>query len=164
MSEPRIIELPEETDVEEFLDFEIVNEKWSTYEIEDGTILKSKFVLMSAVAYGERDEAGTRLTKFGTNPISVIYSPPELRGPPEPNLSAKELEEYITERNLKFSIIKEGGINEYKFEKATIQVEHTITRIHKTSRYLVDGMPAYVMNGKTSIFATHVTDSSVEVN
>lgn len=163
MSEPRIIDLPADNGVEEFLDFEVVNENWSTYEVEDGSILKSKFVLLSAIAYGERDEENTRLSKFSTHTLYVVYSPPELRGTPEHNLSVEDLEEYVTERNLKFSQIKDSGLNAYKFEKRIIEVDHRVNHIDKTSKYNKDGMPAYVIRGKTMILGTSVPDNPVVV-
>jgi len=158
MSEPRTIALPDGTD-EEFLHFEIENEKWFTYEIEDGTILKSKFVLLVVVASGEPDEQGARLTKFGTQTLNVVFSPLELRGPPGKKWAVSELEEYITEANLKFRQLKNGGLNEYKLEKAIIQVDYRIEQIDKTSKYNTNGMPAYIVRSKTSLIGTSSEES-----
>ncbi len=163
MSEPRIIDLPEDTDLEELLPFEIINEKWSTYELEDGTILKTRFVLLSAIAYGKHDEAGKRLTKFGHQNLYVVHAPPELRGPPEPNLSTNDLEEYITDRNLKFRQIKDGGSASYKFEKLLMDIDHRVNQIDKTSRYSENGMPAYLIRGKTMMLGTSIPDNPVVV-
>lgn len=150
MSGPKTIELPDETEGE-FIHFEVVNEKWFAYEVEDGTILRSKFVLLEIIAYGEPDEQDKRLSKMGTHTLNVVYSPPELRGPPGKKWKPSELEEFITEPNLKFSQIKDGGLYEYKLEKSNIQVDYRVYQIDKTSKYNSNGMPAYIIRMKTTI-------------
>ncbi len=158
MSGPKTIALPDGTD-EEFIHFEIVSEKWFVYEIEDGSILRSKFVLLEVVAIGEPDEQGHRLTKMGTQTINVIFSPLELRGPPGRKWEVSELEEFKTETNLKFSQIKDGGLNEYKLEKSNIQVDYRVNKIDKTSKYTANGMPAYIIRLKTTIIGTSSEES-----
>jgi len=111
-----IMQLPDE-----FVQFKIENEKWHVYELKDGTIIRTKYVLMSILAYGEKDPDGKRPSRFGHQNLVVIHSPIALRGEKDRTWDASELEEFVTERNLMFRLIKDGGINNYNTEKQTFK-------------------------------------------
>lgn len=136
---------------EELISLKTINEKWHIYELEDNTIIKTKFVLMNIVAYGEENELKKRLANFASTNLVVVYSPKEIRGPKDKAWTAQELEEHITGNNLKFRQIEDGGMNTYETEKSIIQVEHRVAQIDNTSKYDKNGMPAYIVRSKTSI-------------
>jgi len=138
---------------EEMINFDVLNEKWQVYELEDNTIIKSKFLLINILAYGVPDEEGKRLTRFGTQTINVIHSPRGIRGPPDRTWTAEELEPYVTETNLKKRLIKDSGLYRYESENSIFEVDYMIRQVDKTSKYDAIGMPAYIIRSKTSIIS-----------
>ena len=50
-----------------------------------------------------------------------------------------------------FRLIKDGGINNYNTEKTNIQVENRVDRIDKTSKFDMDGMPAYIVRSRINL-------------
>jgi hypothetical protein len=155
--------IPIDTDVEkdEMITFDLINEKWHTYELEDNTIIKTKFILLNIIAYGEKDDLDKRLTGFATQLLVVVYSPKELRGPKDKTRRADELEEYITEKNLKFRKIIDGGMSKYDTEKSNIQIDHSITQVDMTSKYDSSGMPAYIVRSKNNVI---IAEKIQEIN
>ena len=127
---------------EELISFKTLNENWHIYELEDNSIIKTKFVLLSVIAYGEKNDLDQRLANFGTHNLITVYSPKEIRGPKDRAWTAQELEEHVTEQNLKFRQLEDGGLNSYETEKSIIQVEHRVAQIDNTSKYDKNSLPA----------------------
>ena len=101
----KVVPIDVDMEKDELIPFEIVEEKWHTYELEDNTIIKTKFILLNIIAYGEKDDLDKRLSGFATHTLVVVYSPKELRGPKDKTRRADELEEYITEKNITVPLI-----------------------------------------------------------
>ncbi len=65
--------------------FQIVREVWSSYELEDGTVLRSRTILTKVLGprllpgKGEQVRLG-----FSFHQVNVVTSPPEMRGTPNP--------------------------------------------------------------------------------
>jgi len=135
---------------DEMVHIDTIHEEWHEYEVEDKTIIKTKWVLMKIIAYGEPNPDGTRLNRIGGQTLTVIHSPKEIRGPPDKTWTVTELEPYITEPNALFRQIQNGGINKYETEKASIEAEYRVTQIDKTSKYDVEGMPSYIVRTSTN--------------
>ena len=150
MPEAKVVVSPDISDGE-LIPFTTKNEEWFTYELEDNTIIRSKFVLMEVIAVGEPNEQGRRLTYMGTHQLNVVFSPPELRDTPDKKWEASELEEYITDENLKFSQITDGGLYKYELENSTMEVDYRVYQVDKTSKYDAKGNPAYIIRTKTVI-------------
>jgi len=128
-----------------YIDFDIINENWNVYELEDKTIIKQKHIISLIFGTGEIDEKGKEKIGFAANDIIVVFSPKEIRGPPDKNYSIPELEKYIIVPNVKFSLIKDAEMNQYKTEKMNISVRTVVKRIEKTSKFDPKGMPQFIV-------------------
>ncbi len=74
-----------------YLDFKILNEKWSTYKVEDGTILKAR-VLMVSYASVENPKPNQANFMFAMHTVYGVESPNEIRGTPDAtNFTSSEL-------------------------------------------------------------------------
>jgi len=75
----------------EQLEFESDKEPWTSYKLEDGTILKVKTVLTNVARLLDRYKPnGEPIYVLGVGGISVVDIPPELRQRPAHPEAAKE--------------------------------------------------------------------------
>lgn len=132
---------------DELIPFEIIKENWSTYELEDGTIIRFKFVLINIIKTPIQSEKGNLLLFNARNVIGVFS--PEERGDKDRNYTVEELEKYISKLNVMFRQIVDSGLNEYKTDKHTIIITPRVTKIDKTSKFDKQGMPAYIVRSET---------------
>jgi len=130
---------------EKLIDFKVINEEWNQFELEDGTIIRTKFVLVNIISKGQVRK-GVYRGVFTLENVSGVFSPIGLRGPPGRKYSVDELKKHITQRNLKFKQTLDGGWNEYETEKAIFQVQTILRSVDKTSLFDSAGMPGYVLN------------------
>jgi hypothetical protein len=149
-----------------FVDFDVIKENWNEYELEDGSIIRTKNVLLSIVDVGpagEKDKVvvGLRQGYFTLKFLAVIHSPENLRGPKDKVWEASELENYIVTKNLKFRQTKDGGNSEYTFKKTKVIVQTYIKQVDKTSKFGEDGMPAYIIRTEANIL-TEANVSTLE--
>src|SRR5438128_9880575 len=70
-----------------YLDFKILNEKWSTYKVEDGTILKAR-VMMVSYAIVMNPKLNQANFMFALHTVFGVESPHEIRGPADSTTSA----------------------------------------------------------------------------
>jgi hypothetical protein len=67
------------------LPFQIVREVWSSYELEDGTVLRSRTILTKVLGPRLLPEKGAQVPlKFAFSQINVVTSPPDIKGTPNP--------------------------------------------------------------------------------
>jgi len=130
---------------EKLIDFKTISEEWNQYELEDRTLIKSKFVLVNIIQKGPLSE-GVYQALFSSQNVTGVYSPVELRGTPGQKYSVDELGKHIIQHNLKFKQTVDGGWNEYETENSIIQVRNILKRVDKTSLFDSAGMPAYLVN------------------
>ena len=82
---------------QELIDFEILRENWNKYELEDGSIITSKFILSQLVKSAEKDphDDAFNLGFMEPRSITTIFAPIDKRGKPDRNYSVSELEKFI---------------------------------------------------------------------
>jgi hypothetical protein len=161
------IEKTPKTDHDKLVDFDVIKENWHAYELEDGSIIRTKNVLLSIVDVGPVDEkesaaVGARKGYFALKFLAVIHSPEHLRGPKDKAWEAPELEGYIVEKNLKFRQIKDGGNCEYSTKKTKITVQTYVRQIDKTSKFDLNGMPAYLIRTEANILIATEAEKRLE--
>jgi hypothetical protein len=131
------------------LDFDVLREPWNVYQLEEGPILRVKYVLTRFV---RQKEAGGRVGYAfkGQNVVSVSHFPKELRGPPSPGMySPEELQASIVKESVRYSTLVEEW-NEYAVEDgANMRVKLTVVQVSKTNKTDNDGDPIYLV--KTSL-------------
>jgi hypothetical protein len=131
----------------EYVDFEIANEGWNLYEVEDGTRLRARVVLKTVIKF----EDGRYL--FGVEQITgIAFLPEKLRGPPSTQkYSPEELSKNIEIEDLEFKTLKENW-NVYRLSDGlTVSIKCAVTQINRTRLFNELGEPIYTVN-ITSLF------------
>jgi hypothetical protein len=132
------------------VDFDVMKENWSIYELEDDAAIRIKIVLTDLE---ETNQAGGKPNKlgFGARLLSTVFSPTAIKGEKGGVWNLKELEAAIIQSNLKFRLIKDGGPSEYETSKAKITIRHILRSVDKTSKFDQRGNPAYIIHGDSDI-------------
>ena len=151
--------MSERTDrIERFVDFDVISENWSAYELEDDTLIRTKNVLMDIIEAGPAVEKGSEFG-VGAKLLNVVHSPSSLRGPKGKATEVKELEKFIVQPNMKFRQIKDGGPAKYETKNSTITLVTRVRRIEKTSKFDAKGMPAYIIRTENQILVEKKTET-----
>jgi len=126
----------------EYLEFETVREDWNEYKIEDGTLLRIKFVMIKIL---RREIPGGYDFRFNSNTIIGIHSP-EIGEPTNERYTLEELSKSIVKTDMEFKPLNKEEIwNKYVIKKdgSEIMVKIEITNIIKTNKYDEYGDPIY---------------------
>ena len=137
---------------EELVDFKVNNEGWNVYELEDGTILKTKLVLINIIRKLGGKE-GTPNAGLNTSYVSGVFSPMGKRGPPGRKYTVQELKKNVAEINLKFRQTSDCGWNEYETKDIIFEIRTILKSVDKTSLFDSSGMPSYVVNYESTVMA-----------
>jgi hypothetical protein len=140
----------------EYVDFNVEKEDWNKYRLEDKTILKSKFVLISVIAekgFKEkmkkaRTDKGIVLRyEFQSTNVVGVEPPEELMGKPTPQgYTPQELESCVIQDDMDFETIL-GTWNVYKLnEVASLKVRTSPIRVRRTSKFDDHGRPIYMVD------------------
>jgi hypothetical protein len=137
-----------------YLHFEPVKEQWNRYKLSDGSILKSKFILISLL--GDTDFEQKLLKSTKESPVGVqlqsqnvvgVEAPENNRGAPDKkNYSIEELEASVIELDLDTETISETW-NSYNVEgKISLKIKSSPIRVRKTDKFDNQGIPIYMYN------------------
>jgi hypothetical protein len=126
----------------EELDFDVLNEDWNEYEIENKDKLKVKFVMIKII---RKKIPGGYNYAFNGNNVIGIFSP-KIREPGEPIFNQDEILKSIINFDMKYEPIKEVW-NKYliKKDKSIIEVKIVITDIQKSDKIDEYGNPYYLI-------------------
>ena len=130
-----------------YVDFDVIAENWSTYELEDKTILRSKTVLLNIIKRDAAEKKDKAL--LGIQLLNVIDS--ATKGSLGKKWTVEELEKYVTEPNMMFRQIKDGGPSVYETKNSKIVVRAVVKQIKKTSEFDLNGDPAYIITSDNEI-------------
>ena len=126
--------------------FEVISEKWNTYDLGNEIILKAKIVLVkilkpSGIALEEVPEL-----IYNAPVVIAVYAPLEKKGTPEtkeltPALVSKSISEDLDPVPL------EENINEYKLEdKGFLRLRLMLTRVAMTDIFSADSSPVVAVS------------------
>jgi hypothetical protein len=142
------------------IDFDVIREEWNKYKLEDGTIVKSKFVLINFMLEKSLEELIKEAKKKSKTGMGVslqsknimgVEAPTKLRGIPSSSYTPQELQASIIKKDVDFEVIKERR-NEYKLKNGmTIKVRHSPLEISKSSKFDSYGLPIYMVNSTADI-------------
>ena len=138
----------------QYVNFDIINEPWNKYKLSDGSILKSKFVLINVLTdkdfkenvkkshIDKKDAIG--LTMQSHNVVGVEV-PENLRGPADNKIYSKqELRAAIVEDDLDTETLSETW-NSYNVEgEITLKIKSTPIRVSRTNKFDSYGIPTYL--------------------
>jgi hypothetical protein len=140
----------------EYVNFEVEKESWNKYKLKDGSILKTKFVLINVLAEkGFKDKVikaktekgvGVEFTFQSSNVIGVEI-PPNLMGEPtDVHYSPQELEASVVEDEIDFETVAESW-NAYKLNGGIhMKVRNSPIRVRRTSKLDIRGVPIYLVD------------------
>lgn len=126
------------------IDFDVIRETWNKYELNDNTIIKTKYVL-------------TKLTKIlkdkkvnyaiGGQTITVILPAVESRGPPDTTqYTGDDYKKAIIQDDVKYNTIAEEWYEYIVDDGTKLKLKMTVTGISKTSKFDKNGEPVYIVN------------------
>lgn len=128
-----------------YLNFEPVNEEWSEYKLEDGSIIKLKFVLIKILK--ENDSFALN----SSNIIGVYPSQDLIATPSHEVYSPQELEQSIDIKDVNFEVIKEIG-SVYKLEDGSeLSVKPVLVLVSRSSKHDQHGEPIYLVQSQQII-------------
>lgn len=142
------------------IDFDVVREEWNKYKLEDGIIIKSKFVLINFMLEKSLEELIKEAKKKSKKGMGIslqsknimgVEAPIKLRGIPSSSYTPQELQASIIKKDVDFEVIKERR-NEYKLKNGMIiKVRHSPLEISKSSKFDSQGLPIYMVNSTADI-------------
>lgn len=142
------------------LDFEILEESWSDYELEDGSIVRMKAVLNYLLPDGKAGDAG-----LNVNTVIVTWSPSELEKPSAKGsaLPVDELQKHIVAENLKHSCVREG-VSRYATKDGTITLRLLARSFDRTDQYDRNGEPQYIVRQEIQFERPTLREKAVRSN
>lgn len=126
------------------LDFDVIKEIWSKYELANGDIIKVKVVL--TVVRKTSNAVGLTSPKpnytFDLQSIVIVLT--NERGPPDSkSYSPQELQASITKDDIRYTTITQDW-NEYVVDDgARIKLQPIVMKVSKTSKFNAKGEPIY---------------------
>jgi len=139
-----------------FVNLEVVREGWNSYKLEDGSILKTKFVLINVIMEKNfkqkiekaRTEKGLGLgLGISSHNVIGVEAPIELRGEPSTKAcSLDELRASVVKEDMDFDVIKETW-NVYKLEEGIMmKARSSPINVSRTSKFDMHGLPIYLVD------------------
>jgi hypothetical protein len=160
-----------------FVAFDVEKEPWNKYKLQDGSLLKTKFILINILApkgidsviknAKEKGEVALDLAIQSSTIVGVEVQPNLIGKPMNIVCSAQELEESIIESDLEVEAISESQ-NRYVIHfkdsgDAELKMKVSPVRVSKTSKFDQYGIPLYVVNFNAEARITKkVNDQSVK--
>jgi hypothetical protein len=129
----------------EYCDFDTIKEDWNEYEIEDGTTLRVKFVMVKIVRTKIPGVSDGYNYAFNSNNVVGVHST-KIRKPETRKYHPEELKKSVIKTDMKYKVKKEVW-NKYRIkkDKTEISVKLVITDIQKTDKYDEYGDPHYLI-------------------
>jgi hypothetical protein len=133
----------------DYIDFEAIKESWNLYDLEDGTIIKFKIVLLKIIpTVGDNDHG--KGYAFNTANLVTVLATKELRGVPSASASPGAALK-IEKKDIQFKVLTEEW-NEYKLEDGKeLKLKPTIVQIDRAAHYDQYGEPSYFVRSQPLI-------------
>lgn len=128
------------TETPVFVDFKTRKEDFNLFELEDGSRLKTKFVLIALMKHGEGNYSFTTQVVLGIDFAKEI-------GPPDNKIySVEELRKAVINDDLKFTQTQEGESVYDVVDGNILSVKLALASVAKTSRFDARGIPQYMVS------------------
>jgi len=147
-----------------FVDFKVKREEWNKYKLEDGSILKIKFVLINVLMekdFEEKIKAAREKKErvklgFGIQSKNVVgvEVPHELRGNPSTKIyTLDELRAAIVKEDLEITevITQRWNIYELADGMFEMKVRNSPINISRTNKFDIYGIPIYLVDSTADI-------------
>jgi len=134
------IEVPED-----YIEFDVEKEDWGFLKLEDGAILKIKFVLISLKKINDNYDANGQV-------LVGSLLPKSLRGPPSQTMySEEELRRSIVNYDVKFEVLKQAQSIYNLSDGNKVYINLVVTQVMKTDKYNSRGEQIYIVNSVQAV-------------
>jgi len=127
---------------DKYLDYEVLKEPWNLYDLEDGSTIKLKLVLLKVIPIRKDDKMD-----YAVNAANVVgvLAPEKLKAVPSNDYQQKP---EIDQKDLSFTIAQEQW-NEYKVEDGVLlKIKPAITSFDRLKNHDPYGEPIYIVNSQ----------------
>lgn len=128
------------------IEFETLREPWNKYSVEDGSYIKTRFIITK---FKKREPTSTdEKLQYGFEGKNIVVAynvPEELKGKPTTvQYPPQELSKNA--KDMKYSVVFEEW-NEYVLEDGTaVRIKSNVTEILRTNKFDRNGDPIYIVN------------------
>lgn len=134
MSSPRL---------EEYERFDVAQEPWCKYRLDDGTMLRARFVLLKvSKIYSGVNPAGANIT---AQTLIVTEVPKKNHGPPGRPLPVPELQKFVVKDNLGFRPLEERPSVYLLEDGRVLQAQVRLAKVARSSVFDLEGQPQYLV-------------------
>lgn len=128
---------------EEEIDFEVLREPWNKYELDDGSYIKSRYVL-TKFRRSQPDSQGKRKYSIDGQVITVVYNAlVSLKGTPSSETYSSEQILASIETEVGYKTLEEDW-NEYFAEDGSkIRIKDTVLKVSRSRLKDLHGDPVY---------------------
>lgn len=121
-------------------DFDVVREPWNKYELQDGTVIKTKTVV-TRIAVKKIDDKQAQVT-YDMQGLTAVLT--DEQGPASNKVyTQEEVQKAIVKDDVRYTTMSEEW-NEYVTDDGTrLRLKSTVSRIAKTSLFDKNGSPIY---------------------
>lgn len=131
-----------------YIDFKTLKDIWNEYKLEDGTIIKLKFVLIKIVKEANAFALNSQI-------ITGAFPAPDLIGTPSTGVySPDELAQSIEKKDLKFDTIKEDWTIYELEDGSKLSVKPILVSVSRTNKHDQHGEPIYAVQSQQIIKKT----------
>ena len=133
------------------IDFDVHNEPWLSYELNDNTKIKTRYILTRL--YRKTQEDNKRYYNFDGQTMTVAIIPPENMGPKDEKIySPDEMKNSIIQDDVQYKSRSSEDWNDYTaHDGSRIRLKMMVTGIKKTSLYDKNGEPVYLVENTAMI-------------
>jgi len=132
-------------DIGKPIDFDVVREPWQKYELNDNTIVKSKYVLTRLFKKAKED--GKHGYTIDGQTLTIIMVPSELKGTPDSTkYTPQQYKESVIQDEVRYTTISDEWYEYIVDDGTRIRLKMTIIGIQKTSKFDRNGDPVYLVN------------------
>ena len=133
------------------IDYQIEKEDIIVLEIEDGSLITYRTILLDVIETDQETDQGMVL-QFNLQNLVTTLSPEGLQGKKGKKYPMSELEKNIDSPNMMFKKVKGTGINSYILDGGgKLIVKNNISQIDRTTLINSMGMPTYIVRSETLI-------------
>jgi len=135
----------------DYMDFEVLSEPWSRYQLSDGTMLRLRFLLQKLRrGFGVPGQPGLQAANISAQTIVVSEAPQNLRGNPGRPIPQEEFDRHV-EEEVSFRPVSTGP-SIYRFEGTRVlTVDYAPTRVRRLDANGPDGDRQYVVETAASV-------------
>jgi hypothetical protein len=141
---------PMRTPVDAYFDFEVLQEPWCRYRLSDGSVLRTRFVLLKMLRIQSTNPELPHSSTLASQTLVVLETSPEHRGPPGPPLTPQEIAA-APKTEVGFQILQEVPAI-YRFEGDRKLVVNTrVTGVRRLPQFGPDGDSVYQVDSAAEL-------------